>query len=565
MQRSPVRAVLRHLVISGAFTAAAILVAPPARAEVLADFGTERDFFFGLATAPAHVEDNLHDVWIDFAEKGGVKSFWNQAEPARRLDFWSNPDTELDLAAGAGITVLRMGIDWGRLVPHRPGTIACGPDGTDVCPLGVQDFAALAHYKDIVARAHARGLNVMMTLFHHSVPRWAQAMGGWTNPDLIPLFVAFSQDVISELAEYVDYWVTFNEATLFAGLTYVGGLWPPGVSHPVRGFWDFTPLFQGPFTRAVDNMARAHGEVYAAAHILDNVIADVHDADPAPAKVGIAQNLANYVPSSIWQAGAARLSRGLFNYKFTDEAEVINNLDYVGINYYGAEFVQGLGIELRSDEEYSQSGRAIDPNGFYQLLLEAHNRFNIALHNRTTSRPLPFIITENGIADESDKLRPAYLVEHLLAVQAARKAGVPIVGYNFWTISDNWEWGDGYCPKFGLVEVDRANNLRRYPRASYFLYKQIALTHKVTSELRSDIQDRLTADIAASDALTADINECSQLSTAAARERCFDLKKVKERKPKVFQPFCRGGDGETALDEPTYRPLVDKDWRFHLP
>lgn len=51
--------------------------------------------------------------------------------------------------------------------------------------------------------------------------------------------------------------------------------------------------------------------------------------------------------------------------------------------------------------------------------------------------------------------------------------GVPVDGYLQWTISDNWEWADGYCPKFGLVDVDRARNLTRIPRPSYYLYQQV--------------------------------------------------------------------------------------------
>ena len=48
-------------------------------------------------------------------------------------------------------------------------------------------------------------------------------------------------------------------------------------------------------------------------------------------------------------------------------------------------------------------------------------------------------------------------------------------GYCFWTISDNWEWADGYGPKFGLVAVDRHNNLARHPRPSYDLYTEVLI------------------------------------------------------------------------------------------
>lgn len=53
--------------------------------------------------------------------------------------------------------------------------------------------------------------------------------------------------------------------------------------------------------------------------------------------------------------------------------------------------------------------------------------------------------------------------------------GVPVLGYLFWTISDNWEWADGYGPKFGLVAVDRSNNLARIPRPSYNLFTKVLI------------------------------------------------------------------------------------------
>lgn len=48
-----------------------------------------------------------------------------------------------------------------------------------------------------------------------------------------------------------------------------------------------------------------------------------------------------------------------------------------------------------------------------------------------------------------------------------------MIGYLFWTISDNWEWADGYGPKFGLVAVNRADGLSRIPRPSYHLFSKV--------------------------------------------------------------------------------------------
>jgi beta-glucosidase/6-phospho-beta-glucosidase/beta-galactosidase len=191
-------------------------------------------------------------------------------------------------------------------------------------------------------------------------------------------------------------------------------------------------------------------------------------------------------------------------------------MDYFGFNYYGAEWLASGGIAIDPAEEYSESGRAIDPRGLYDLLKEIGRRFP----------GLPVIVTENGISDSTDVLRPAYLLEHLAAIGKAKDEGVPVAGYYFWTLSDNLEWADGYCPKFGLVAVDRARRLRRVPRESFGLFRRIVATRLVTERMRSEAWDKVSA--------------------AAGSGR----------------PFCRSDDGITPLDEPALRPFSAKDWRF---
>ncbi len=202
-------------------------------------------------------------------------------------------------------------------------------------------------------------------------------------------------------------------------------------------------------------------------------------------------------------------------------------IDFVGLNYYGQEFMAGIGkIAILDEEEYSDSGRAVYPDGLYHLLKAFNRRFPT----------LPIIITENGVADDADVIRPAYITEHLLAVAAARAENVPVAGYVFWTISDNWEWADGYCPKFGLAAVDRSKaSLPRVLRhTSYDLFKELATTKQLTQR------------------------------QADAAWRTFSEAVLAKRN----RSFCRALEGTTGmtgfsgLDSPISRPLVAKDWRL---
>lgn len=84
----------------------------------------------------------------------------------------------------------------------------------------------------------------------------------------------------------------------------------------------------------------------------------------------------------------------------------------------------------------------------------------------------PLVITENGLADGSDRLRPAYLRMHAEEIRKAEERGIAIHGYFHWSLIDNYEWLDGYEPKFGLYAVDRAT-MQRTPRPSVEVFRDL--------------------------------------------------------------------------------------------
>ncbi|OVA13574.1 Glycoside hydrolase [Macleaya cordata] len=507
----------------------------------------ENGFFFGLATAPAHVEDRLNDAWLQFAEehpckdlgetrepqpadalmasatgdgvsqqapfspketermkkkkplkiameamiRGFEKHVEEEKEPASStecshnvaawhnvphpLRFWSDPDTELKLAKDTGISVFRMGIDWTRIMPEEPVN-------------GLKEtvnYAALERYKWIIQRVHSYGMKVMLTLFHHSLPPWAGEYGGWKLEKTVDYFMDFTRLVVDSVSELVDYWIATSAL-------------PTGV-----------------FKQAMHWMAIAHSKAYDYIHEQSSTL--------SKAIVGVAHHVSFMRPYGLFDVAAVSMASSMTLFPYVDS--ISDKLDYIGINYYGQEVISGAGMKLVDNDEYSESGRAVYPDGLFRMLLQFHERYK---HLK-----LPFIITENGVADESDLIRRPYLLEHLLAVYAAMFMGVPILGYLFWTISDNWEWADGYGPKFGLVAVDRAKDLARIPRPSYYLFSKVVTTGKITR------QDRARA--------------WNELQRAA-----------KERKT---HPFYRAVNKHGlmyagGLDKPISRPYIQRDWRF---
>jgi hypothetical protein len=253
----------------------------------------------------------------------------------------------------------------------------------------------------------------------------------------------------------------------------------------------------------MDRMSDAHNDLYDWAH-----------ANYPGIELGLAHNMAYYTSDGLLGGLAAHFTADLMNWRFPERTR--GRLDFFGLNYYGAERIDGTRLLIDPAVEYSESGRAIYPEGLYLLLKEIHLRFP----------SLPVVVTENGIADSTDILRPSYLIEHLQAVARARAEGVPVAGYIYWTLSDNLEWTDGYCPKFGLAAVDRAHGLRRVPRASYELFRTIAATREITAAMRASARAAVEAH--------------------AGEDR----------------PFCRGEDGFTPLDEPVARKILPQTWQF---
>jgi beta-glucosidase/6-phospho-beta-glucosidase/beta-galactosidase len=553
--------------------------------DILASFNVspssegENGFFFGLATAPAHVEDRLHDAWLEFAEDnpceklesplqhdlqpadaimgsaagdGGaqqaslgvvdgkrrakrkkpmkiameamirgfekyieeeepatpeechhkVAAWHNVPHPEERLRFWSDPDTELKLAKDTGVRVFRMGIDWTRIMPEEPLN---GSNET-------VNYAALERYKWIIGRVRSYGMKVMLTLFHHSLPPWAGEYGGWKLEKTVDYFMDFTRLVVDSVSDMVDYWITFNEPHVFCMLTYCAGAWPGGNPDMLEVATSALPT--GVFQQAMHWMATAHSKAFDYIHEKSSSLNSI---------VGVAHHVSFMRPYGLFDVPAVTLANSLTLFPYLDS--IAGKLDYIGINYYGQEVVCGAGLKQVETDEYSESGRGVYPDGLYRMLLQFHERYK--------HLNVPFIITENGVSDETDLIRKPYLLEHLLAIYAAMIMGVPVLGYLFWTISDNWEWADGYGPKFGLVAVDRANNLARIPRPSYHLFSKVATTGKVTR------QDRKQA--------------WNELRRAAKEGKTRPFYRAVNKHGLMYA----GG-----LDEPIRRPYIDRDWRF---
>jgi len=439
-------------------TAPSISDVPPPYSRPVAVFGSKSDFFFGV-TAPSFRYETKFD------------------------------EDALDLAAKSGAQFVSILLEWEKLTPHLPGSSACH----GVCTMGVQNPDSLQYYKNFVAKARSRGMQIVVTLFHDSMPKWGNDIGGWTNPVIVPMFEAFSADVIRALAADIDYWIT--------------------VSNPQ----EFLLSFKGDHVRGLENIVNAHKKVYALAHKIDTVSTALRAPNPVPVLVGMAYDISAN-PTFV---------------KFSFVDATINHIDFLGVNYHGPESATGSIVGVQADREYGETARAVDPADMHQLIKEINSRYNVRHEKRVAKddkfAPIPIIITEIGVADATDILRPAYIVEHLLAIAALRREGAPIRGFIYRDLFDSADSFHSSCPKFGLISVDKQNNFARRERDSFRLFHNVVTSGVVFAD---------------------------------QREAAWNLLQNNIGKPR---PFCVAADGKTPLDEPTTRNFVKADWRFINP
>ena len=436
-----------------------------------AAFHFPRGFLWGTATASHQVEgNNTNNNWYAWEnEKGRIQ---NGEKAGLACDWWGGRWREdLDRAAEAGQNAHRMSLEWSRIQP-RPG---------------IWDESAIERYRVILRGMLERGLTPLVSLHHFSDPLWLGEQGGWENEAVAGLFENYVRKVVEALKEYVSLWVTINEPNVYAIMGHILGIFPPGNTSLRSGF------------QVMTNQALAHARAYRA----------IHDIQPH-ARVGIALNYTPLVPAKSWSI-ADRLVTGIlqnaYNHFFPTALstgklrypthsrrlpEVKGTQDYFGINYY-TRFACAVDLRMVSQkfiryeplivEDVSPNGfMSCDPAGFYHALKYA------------SSFGLPVIVTENGVEDADDHLRPRYLVQHLHQMWRAVNFSLPIKGYFHWTLVDNFEWERGWGHRFGLWELDPESQVRR-KRPSADLYAEICRENGLTSETVARYVPQLSAEM----------------------------------------------------------------------
>jgi len=371
----------------------------------------DKNFFWGTATASYQVEGGIDNCDWALAAKAGKEPVCGKAD-----DHYNRYQADFDLAKQIGTNAHRFSIEWSRIEPQE----------------GVFDEKEIEHYRQVIQALHTRGMEPFVTLWHFTLPAWFSKSGGFARRDSAYIFARYCEYVISKLGGEAHFWMTMNEPLVWLG----GGHW--------KGEWP--PFYRRSFVKTVKGLfalIRAHKMAYTqmkrvAPHI----------------EVGIAKHNvcfeSNRNPFNKIQAVIARWG---FNHFFLKCIK--GHQDFIGLNHYISKR-----FGLSSSFPKTEMGWDVYPDAFYKVLMEL-KRYN-----------LPVYVTENGLADSKDILRAGYLRGYISSLKRAKKEGLDVRGYFYWSLLDNYEWAFGFTRRFGLIEVDY-ETLERTVRPSARTYTEI--------------------------------------------------------------------------------------------
>ena len=415
------------------------------------------DFLWGAASSAAQIEG----AWdVD----GKCPSIWDVA-PAKKIkntenchiacDHYHHYKEDISLMKQLGLKSYRFSISWPRIMPHE----------------GVINPKGIAFYNSLIDELRSAGIEPMVTIYHWDLPLWVHKQGGWGNPRIIDWFCQYAKAIVEAFSDRVNWWMTINEPQVFIMSAYVIGNFAP-FEHRV-----FT------FKQHLRHMLLAHGKT----------VKLIRERAKMPPMIGLSMAATTYIPDDDTPEALADARKKSFdsavgqgsNSQYMDpivlkkptkmlrkalspaDLEIISQpIDFIGVNVYqpsNGMFRKKMDKSQQNQE--SLMGWTIDSRCLYWTIRHYHDRYH-----------LPIMVTENGIAQPDtvaqdgkvhDQTRVEYLHQFLPGVGKAISEGIPVLGYQYWSIMDNFEWCEGYAPRFGLIHVDYQTQKRTIKDSGY--------------------------------------------------------------------------------------------------
>lgn len=336
----------------------------------------------------------------------------------KAADHYNLYETDFDLLEQLNMNAFRFSIEWSRIEPSE----------------GEWDKGEIEHYRKYLQSLKKRGIEPMVSLWHWTMPVWFVEQGDFERRSNVKYFVRYVEKIVEELGDLFTYVVVLNEPNTYVGMSYGINEWPPQDRGKLRLF----PTYH--------NLALAHKKSYRA----------IKKMRPQT-KVGIAQQISYYYSADggFVSRTVSRLGMWGTNWIFFNRTK--RSHDFFGLNYYQSNRIEGRQLK-NTNTRQNDYGWNMQPGDIEHLFVKAYEKYK-----------LPIIVLENGLADKDDKDRQWWIEQTLGAMDRAIDSGAEIEGYMHWSLLDNFEWADGFWPRFGLVEVDFKTQKRTIrPSANWF-------------------------------------------------------------------------------------------------
>lgn len=440
---------------------------------VLSDFGA--DFLWGTACSAFQVEGATKEggrgpsVWDTFtATKGKIKDGSN-ADTS--VDFYHRYAEDIALCRQLNFKVFRFSISWSRIFPKGTGTV--NPEG-------------IAFYHRVIDECHRNGLEPWVTIYHWDLPQELEDQGGWANRDVINWFGNYTETLAKEYGSKVKNWIVMNEPAAFVSLGYMIGYHAPGKKSPKK------------YLQAIHhvNLSMAEGGRTLRKHLPDANIGTSLSCSIIHPYLGdqkhkAAVKKADLLLNRLFLEPNLGLGYDYKTFPFLrriekhmlpgDEEAIKFNFDFIGLQNYFRVVVKRSPLvpvlwfkevsAVKRGVQTNEMGFEIYPQGIYEILKQFGEYEQI---NR-------IIVTENGVCVKDsvidgkvhDDERIDFFMKYLGYLKKAKDEGVPVEGYFVWSLTDNFEWSEGYQPRFGLVYVDLKTQRRIIKDSGFWFRDQL--------------------------------------------------------------------------------------------
>lgn len=425
----------------------------------------EKGFLIGAATAAHQVEGgNIHsDYWAqehmnhtDFSEPSGDA-----------VDHYNRYAEDIRLMADAGLNAYRFSIEWARIEPQE----------------GCFDETQIAHYRDVIRTCKAYGIEPIVTLLHFTSPRWLISRGGWESDETPGYFARYTRYVMERLGSELHYVCTINEANMgiqvaaiakrymrqmmakmqAAGGNGAGKNNDPSGDGTVQMGLNLEKMManqQATEKERMEIFGVAKTECFTSPRTPhgDELVMEAHRAaravirEVAPhVRLGLTLSLHDIQA----QPGGEENAKREWAEEFTHYLPALEGDDFLGVQNYTRTRTDADGtMPTPEGAELTQMDYEYYPQALEHVIRRVAQDFKGDL-----------VVTENGIATADDTRRVSFIQEALSGVEACILDGIPVKGYMYWSLMDNFEWQKGYSMTFGLIAVDRATQ-QRSPKPS---------------------------------------------------------------------------------------------------